>query len=174
MRNTIQYRYTLFYSISANLQCQATAICAKYLIFRRLLKYMIRRTNRIFKPSADHLRTVNLEVTTSWLRYERRSSNNVHGNVNVCTSYPKVIAMMVMSKPKKASSFLRPAEREYGALLFISIHEAATYFCVIWWCKETVRRKTTYRTCLRRGRRTCRWWWWGRRPTRGSCQQTHR
>lgn len=93
---------------------------------------MIRSTNRIFKLSADHLWTVNLDVTTlDRLRYERRSSNNVRGNVNVCTSYPKVMAMMVMSKPKKASSFLRPAAGEYRAVLFITVDAAATYFCVI-------------------------------------------
>lgn len=35
---------------------------------------------------------------------------NSHTTCSDCTSYPKVMAMMVMSKPKKASSFLKPAE----------------------------------------------------------------
>lgn len=34
-----------------------------------------------------------------------------------CTSYPKVMAMTVMSKPKKASSFLRPAEEETSVFI---------------------------------------------------------
>lgn len=37
---------------------------------------------------------------------------NVCRNEAVCTSYPKVIAMMVMRKPKKASSFLKPAQKQ--------------------------------------------------------------
>lgn len=42
--------------------------------------------------------------------YSHCSSTQLHHTCSNCTSYPKVMAMMVMSKPKKASSFLKPAE----------------------------------------------------------------
>lgn len=50
---------------------------------------------------------------------------------DICTSYPKVMAMIVMRKPKKASSFLRPAEKEMR-MLFKKLLLQFTVF--LKWC----------------------------------------
>lgn len=49
-------------------------------------------------------------LAPDWLSSAKRTE--MQCQENVYTSYPKVTAMTVMSKPKKASSFLRPAEEE--------------------------------------------------------------
>lgn len=55
-----------------------------------------------------------------WGHIQVKGQGQIVLQIYICTSYPKVMAMIDMSKPKKASNFLRPAG-EGRCLLIVDV-----------------------------------------------------